>query len=160
MGGLGSSAGSGGVELRDAGLVDLDAIMALESATFPSDAWSREMMAAELAAAHTRYFVALDGADVVGYAGVSAPVGATQADIQTIAVDPAHRRRGIGAVLLSRLLDEARARGVDDVLLDVRADNPGAQALYERHGFSAIAVRPRYYQPDDVDAIVMRWEAR
>ena len=147
------------VRLRDADLDDLDAIMALETATFPSDAWSREMMAAELAAAHTRYLVALVDESIVGYAGLSAPAGAAQADIQTIAVDAAHRGRGIGALLVGRMLDEARARRVDDVMLEVRADNPGAQRLYERHGFAAIAVRPRYYQPDDVDAIVMRWEA-
>lgn len=147
------------MSLRDADLADLDAIMALETATFPSDAWSREMMAAELAAAHTRYLIAEADGQAVGYAGLSAPAGASQADVQTIAVDAAHRGRGIGALLLTRLLDEARARRVDDVLLEVRADNPGAQRLYERHGFAAIAVRPRYYQPDDVDAIVMRWEA-
>jgi ribosomal-protein-alanine acetyltransferase len=147
------------VQLRDADLDDLDAIMALEIATFPSDAWSREMMAAELAAPHTRYLVAQVGEAIVGYAGLSAPVGATQADIQTIAVDGQHRRLGIGALLVARLLDEARVRRVDDVLLEVRADNPDAQRLYERHGFAPIAVRPRYYQPDDVDAIVMRWEA-
>lgn len=148
-----------GLRLRDADLDDLDAIMALEAATFPSDAWSREMMAAELAAPHTRYLVAQVGDAIVGYGGLSAPVGATQADIQTIAVDAAHRSRGIGALLVGRLLDEARVRRVDDVLLEVRADNPAAQRLYERHGFAPIAVRPRYYQPDDVDAIVMRWEA-
>lgn len=154
-----SAATPAGAILRDADLDDLDAIMALETETFPSDAWSRDMMAAELAATHTRYVVAIVGDAIVGYGGLSAPVGATQADIQTIAVDARHRRHGIGALLLERLLDEARARRVDDVLLEVRADNPGARALYERHGFTAIAVRPRYYQPDDVDAIVMRWEA-
>ena len=46
------------------------------------------------------------------------------------------------------------------MLLEVRADNPAAQALYAQHGFEAIAVRPRYYQPDDVDAVVMRAEVR
>ncbi len=144
--------------IRDAEIDDLDAIMALETSTFVTDAWSRDMMAAELAAAHTRYVVAVDGDVVVGYAGLSAPAGAGQADVQTIAVDPRHRGRGLGAQLLGVLLDEAAGRGADDVLLEVRADNPGAQRLYERHGFAAIAVRPRYYQPDDVDAIVMRWE--
>lgn len=153
-----------GVRVREAEVRDLDAIMALESTTFTTDAWSREMMAAELAAPHTRYIVALDtGAQgdgaIIGYAGLSAPRGASQADIQTIAVAAEYRRRGIGAQLLRHLLDEAVARGVDDVLLEVRADNPGAQHLYETHGFTPIAVRPRYYQPDGVDAIVMRWEA-
>lgn len=146
------------VSIRDASLDDLDAIMVLETSTFATDAWSSAMMAAELAAPHTRYIVAVDGDRVVAYAGLSAPAGAGQADVQTIAVDAHSRGRGLGAQLLRVLLDEAAARGADDVLLEVRADNPGAQRLYERHGFDAIAVRPRYYQPDDVDAIVMRWE--
>ncbi len=52
-----------------------------------------------------------------------------------------------------------------DVFLEVRADNPVAQALYESEGFIEIARRPRYYQPDDIDAIVMKldlvaWSAR
>lgn len=144
--------------IRDAELSDLDAIMHLETSTFLTDAWSRDMMAAELVAPHTRYVVALEGEAVVGYAGLSAPQGAGQADVQTIAVDASHRGQGIGARLLGVLLAEAAARGADDVLLEVRADNPTAQRLYERHGFEAIAVRPRYYQPDDVDAIVMRRE--
>jgi len=147
------------VFLRDAVVRDLDAIMALETATFTTDAWSRDLMAAELAAPHTRYLVAFVDESIVGYAGLSAPRGASQADVQTIAVNAGFRRRGAGALLLRRLLSEAVARGVDDVLLEVRADNPGAQRLYERHGFAPIAVRPGYYQPDNVDAIVMRWEA-
>jgi ribosomal-protein-alanine acetyltransferase len=144
--------------LRDATPDDLAPIMALEERLFPGDAWSAAMMAAELAAPHTRYLVAEVEGVVVGYAGLSALPGSTQADIQTIAVDAPHRRLGLGTALLTALLEEAARRGATEVLLEVRADNPGAQALYERHGFEAIAVRPRYYQPDDVDAIVMRRE--
>ncbi len=146
------------VLLRDAEVADLDAIMALERANFPTDAWSREMMAAELVAPHAVYTVALSGDEIVGYAGLSAPTGAELADIQTIAVDAAHRRQGIGRLLMAALLATARARGASEVLLEVRADNPGAQALYGEFGFEPIAVRPRYYQPDDIDAIVMRRE--
>ncbi len=146
------------VVIRDADLADLDAIMRLETETFETDAWSRDMMAAELASPNTQYFVAMSGDVLVGYAGLSAPAGSEQADIQTIAVDPNHRRFGIGRVLLRQLLALAQSSGVADVLLEVRADNPGAQRLCELNGFTAIAVRPRYYQPDDVDAIVMRCE--
>jgi ribosomal protein S18 acetylase RimI-like enzyme len=53
-------------------------------------------------------------------------------------------------------MKEAATRGASEIFLEVRADNPGAQALYCSFGFEEIAVRPRYYQPDDVDAIVMR----
>ncbi len=146
------------VIIRDADLGDLDAIMRLEIETFATDAWSREVMAAELASPNTLYLAAVSGDELVGYAGLSAPAGSEQADIQTIAVDPTHRRLGIGRVLLRQLLGLAQSRGAVDVLLEVRADNPGAQRLYELNGFTAIAVRPRYYQPDDVDAIVMRFE--
>lgn len=143
--------------LRAATLDDLDAIEALEAATFPSDAWSRQTLAAELAGVHGHYLVALDEAGgVLGYAGLLAPRGSGQADVQTIAVAEESRRRGIGAALLDALLSEARAREVAEVFLEVRADNPGAEALYASRGFIRIAVRPGYYQPDDVDAVVMR----
>ncbi|MDO8338885.1 MAG: ribosomal protein S18-alanine N-acetyltransferase [Microcella sp.] len=146
------------IRVRDAELADLDAIMALEIATFPGDAWSRDLMAAELASPHTVYVVVESGDEIVAYAGLSAPAGAGQGDIQTIAVDPTHRRLGIGTVLMRELLGAARARGASEVFLEVRADNPGAEELYRRHGFARVGVRPHYYQPDDVDAIVMRWE--
>jgi ribosomal protein S18 acetylase RimI-like enzyme len=45
---------------------------------------------------------------------------------------------------------------VQEDFLEVRADNPVAQAMYTAFGFERIAVRPRYYQPDGVDAWVMR----
>jgi ribosomal-protein-alanine N-acetyltransferase len=41
-------------------------------------------------------------------------------------------------------------------MLEVRADNGAARALYEAVGFTVLRVRPRYYQPGDVDALVMR----
>jgi ribosomal-protein-alanine N-acetyltransferase len=146
-------------ELRRATVDDLDAIMTLEDATFPSDAWSRGSMRAELAGPHSYYLVAAEPAGPIdGYAGLLAPQGASQADIQTIAVASTARRRGLGRVLVQTLLAEARRRGAREVFLEVRADNPGAQRLYESLGFEQIAVRPRYYQPDDVDALVMRLE--
>jgi len=147
-----------GIRVREATLADLTTIMALEVATFTTDAWSRDVMAAELASPHTVYLVAESADEVVAYAGLSAVPGAEQADIQTIAVDATHRRLGVGTVLLQQLLGLAQGRGAREVLLEVRADNPGAEELYRRHGFARIAVRPRYYQPDDVDAIVMRAE--
>ncbi|MFT4029539.1 MAG: ribosomal protein S18-alanine N-acetyltransferase [Protaetiibacter sp.] len=145
------------VRLRAAAASDLDAIEALERSSFPGDAWSRELLAAELTGEHRYYLVAVDDADaVLGYAGLLAPRGGGQGDIQTIAVVESARRQGIGAALLDALLAEARARAVSEVFLEVRADNPGAEALYASRGFVRLAVRPAYYQPDGVDAIVMR----
>jgi ribosomal-protein-alanine acetyltransferase len=143
--------------LRPARADDLAAIMAIETALFPTDAWSEATMAAELGGPHGHYLVAeAEDGDVDGYAGLLAPRGSGQADIQTIAVVPRARRRGLGRALLSALLAEAQAREATEVFLEVRADNPGARALYELFGFTEIAVRPQYYQPDGVDAVIMR----
>jgi ribosomal-protein-alanine N-acetyltransferase len=152
-------------QLRRAGVSDLDAIMAIETSVFQGDAWSAEAMRADLASPHCYYLVALpvetatepaEAAEIAGYAGLLAPRGAKEADIQTIAVQPAARRGGLGRVLMISLLNEARRRGAREVFLEVRADNPNAEALYASLGFERIGVRPHYYQPDDVDAVVMR----
>jgi N6-L-threonylcarbamoyladenine synthase len=154
------------VVFRRAEVGDLPALMHLETTTFVTDAWSADAMRGELTTRHGWYLVAIDddatddapGGEpgILGYAGLSCPRGAHAADVQTIAVAAASRGRGIGRALLTRLLAEAHARGAREVLLEVRADNPVAQALYASLGFEPIAVRPHYYQPDDVDAVVMR----
>ena len=146
-------------QLRRASLDDLSAIMPLETATFGTDAWSTESMAAELVSPHTYYLVAFrpENPDAVdGYAGLLAPSGARDGDVQTIAVAESARRRGLGRILLADLVTEAHRRGATEVFLEVRADNPGAQRLYAAFGFEEIGVRRGYYRPDNVDAIVMR----
>ena len=133
--------------------------MAIETAVFGTDAWSRATVHGELASVHGYYLVAFppdDPARIEAYAGLHAPMGEPQADIQTIAVAAGARRHGVGRALMRQLIAEARERGAREVFLEVRADNPNAKALYDELGFEAIAVRPRYYQPDDVDAVVMR----
>ena len=70
-----------------------------------------------------------------------------------------HGGLGIGRALLAELLAEAERRGVRELFLEVRADNPAARGLYASMGFREIGVRPRYYQPEDVDAVVMKRDA-
>jgi ribosomal-protein-alanine N-acetyltransferase len=147
------------VRIRTAGAADLDAIMALERAAFGPSAWEAETMRQEIASEWGRYLAAVDvDGSLVGYAGLRA-VG-VEGDVQTIAVAAAARGRGIGRALLAELLAEAERRGVQELFLEVRADDPVARGLYESVGFREIGVRPRYYQPEDVDAVVMKREAR
>ena len=144
----------GGVTLRDMTPADIPAVHELERRLFPVDAWPLQMFAAELAQAETRrYLVAERPGRIVGYAGLMCiqPI----ADVQTIAVVPEQEGRGIGSALLTELIRESRLRRAEDVLLEVRADNPRAQQLYRRYGFEQIHVRPRYYR-DGVDALIMR----
>ena len=146
--------------IRRATSDDLEAIMAIEHASFPTDAWSAETMAAELAGEYSHYLVDEQDGRVVGYAGLRSVRGASDADIQTIALLDAHRGAGRGRALLVALLSEASARGNREVFLEVRADNPGAEGLYLSEGFTELGRRPRYYQPDGVDAIVMKLDLR
>jgi ribosomal-protein-alanine N-acetyltransferase len=145
------------VRLREMRRADLAAIMALEQELFPEDAWTPEMFAAETAQPPARrlYLVAEDRGTVVGYAGMMF-TGGPQADVVTLAVHPARWGQGTGTALLTTLVDEADKRGYEEVLLEVRKDNPRARQLYLRHGFAEIGIRRGYYQPSGVDAVVMR----
>ncbi|MEV4353126.1 ribosomal protein S18-alanine N-acetyltransferase [Nonomuraea sp. NPDC051941] len=134
---------------------DLPAVMSIERATFPLDAWSEGMMRGELAdmPRSRHYVVALVDGEIIGYAGLAA--AADQADVQTIAVLEKHQGTGIGGALLTELLAEAGRRGAREIFLEVRADNPRAQAVYRHYGFEEIGTRRRYYD-DGTDAIMMR----
>lgn len=146
-------------QLRRASADDVPAIMELERSIFVNDAWSERSMLSEVTGEHGYYLVAFEPETpdrIDGYAGLLAPRGGAEGDIQTIAVAPHARRRGLGRTLMLALIDETRRRGARELFLEVRADNPGAQSLYRELGFAEIGVRPRYYQPDGVDAIVMR----
>jgi N6-L-threonylcarbamoyladenine synthase len=134
----------------------LDQIMALERSCFDRDAWAEESMRFELLADHTRYFVLLSEQQVVGYAGLSKLPGSEQADVQTIAVSEEIRGKGLGRKLMEKLIAEARALGSQELFLEVRADNEVARSLYAALGFEHIDTRKRYYQPDDVDAWIMK----
>ncbi|MET9239275.1 ribosomal protein S18-alanine N-acetyltransferase [Nonomuraea sp. NPDC003709] len=135
--------------------IDLPAVMSIERATFPLDAWSEGMMRGELAdmPRSRHYVVALVDGEIIGYAGLAA--AADQADVQTIAVLEKHQGTGIGGALLTELLAEAGRRGAREIFLEVRADNPRAQAVYRHYGFEEIGTRRRYYD-DGTDAIMMR----
>ena len=151
------------VRYRAAVEADLAAIMAIELECFGTDAWSEDNLHLELVADHTYYWVATvqlaeGGKRVVGYAGLSKLGGNDQSDVQTIAVTPELRGLGLGRKLMNLLIAQARQLGSSEMFLEVRADNPVAAALYESLGFVAIDRRKAYYQPDGVDAIVMRAE--
>ena len=146
-------------QLRRAVPSDIDSIMNLENSVFESDAWSEETMMGELRSANCWYLVAFrpETPEVIGaYAGLHAPRNSGVADIQTIAVAPESRGEGLGRLIARTLINEAMKRGATEIFLEVRADNPVAENLYRSLGFERISVRKHYYQPDNVDAIVMR----
>ena len=149
-----------GVTLRPLRWWDVEAVQALDAALFGPTAWTAAAFWSELAAGPTRWYVVAelvgpDGtAALAGYAGLLVP--GPDADVQTLAVAPAARGRGVGTRLLRALTAHAARSGATSLLLEVRADNAAAIALYTKEGFERISVRRRYYQPGDVDAWIMR----
>lgn len=153
--------------LREMRWWDIDPVLELEKDLFPEDAWSRGMFWSELAHARgaeatRRYLVAEQEGRVVGYAGLASAGtegdtgSARGADVQTIAVAREQWGTGLGSRLLTELLKAATAFDCAEVMLECRVDNVRAQKLYERFGFEAIGFRRGYYQPGNVDALVMR----
>lgn len=145
------------VILRPMGLDDVAAVADLEEALFGAEAWSPELLAAEVTAdPGSRYYLVADDAGVVtGYGGLLAQAGGP-ADVLTLAVAAGRWGEGIGGALLDGLLAEAARRGCTEIFLEVRVDNDRAQRLYRRRGFINIGLRRGYYQPSGTDALVMR----
>lgn len=163
---------------------DLAAVLTIEEQAFPNDAWSAQSWWAELAQRPQReYLVAHRSAhggpepagstgapELLGYAGVNHTVDS--ADLMTIAVAPAARGEGVGALLLAAVIDRTEATAAADLLLEVRADNEAAIGMYRAAGFRTIHTRRGYYDAGQdqpgvgaerkgagagrVDALVMR----
>lgn len=81
-----------------------------------------------------------------------------EAHIATIALHPGLRRRGLGRRLLAESLRQAYERGARLAYLEVRRGNMAAQALYLDFGFTIVGERPRYYQDNHEDALLMTLE--
>ena len=116
--------------------------------------WSLSLFQGELRMPTSRrYVVALDGHRVVGFAGLM--LTGFEGHITNVAVDPDHRRRHIATRMLLVLFREALALDVEDLTLEVRVTNRGAQDLYRGFGFSPGGVRPNYYNDIKEDALIM-----
>ena len=116
------------------------------------DPWDARAFIEALAAGHP-YLAARVGEALVGYAGLG--LSGPEAEVHTVAVDPAHQGHGIGRALLRALLALA---GSVTVFLEVRTDNEMAIALYRSEGFAVVGTRRGYYWPSGADAFTMRRE--
>jgi ribosomal-protein-alanine N-acetyltransferase len=144
------------VRLRLMTAADLDVLMPFEQLMFGTESWSRQGYLDELADTELRdYLVAeLVTGELLGSGGLMT-IGET-AQILTVGVLPNARRRGVGRILVRALVELARQRLADEVLLEVRIDNDPAKKLYESEGFAILGLRRGYYEHGRVDAVTMR----
>ncbi len=158
----------GTVKTRPMRVEDVEQVLAIERCSFPLP-WSGASFIREICEIENSHLLVVTEdeappdeagalqACILGYACWWEVVD--ECHITNFAVAPAHRRKGLGGFLLERILEGARARGLVRATLEVRLGNAAAVALYERWGFKAIAMRPRYYPDNQEDALIM-WKER
>jgi [ribosomal protein S18]-alanine N-acetyltransferase len=144
------------MKLRPMTVADIDLVLLYEEVMFGTEAWSRAAYLEEITDTELRHYLVAesDDGEILGDGGLLTI--AETAQIVTVGVFPHARRQGVGRILVRALVDEARRRQADEVLLEVRVDNDAAQKLYDSEGFSMIGTRKGYYDHGRVDAVVMR----
>jgi len=142
------------MEIRRLSLQDLDPIVAIENAVYPTP-WSRSMFAGELAKPSSVSLGAFDPevGGLVAYLIVSRYVDAWH--IMNVAVHPECRRQGVASRLLDELFEFTAGDPRRGYTLEVRVSNATAIALYERFGFEPSGLRRGYYTDNREDALIM-----
>jgi ribosomal-protein-alanine N-acetyltransferase len=136
---------------------DVAAVAAIEARAYPFP-WTPGLFHDCLTAGYAAWVLEAADGGLAAYAILA--VGAGEAHLLNLCVDPGRQGRGLGRRLLRRMLELARWQGVGRLFLEVRPSNPVAIALYRSEGFVEIGRRPRYYPARDgrEDAIVMARE--
>ena len=132
----------------------IDQVLEIERASFPSP-WSRTAFESEVSEDHkyAYYVVAKKDDQVVGYLG--AWLILNEAHITNVAVNPEYRRQGVAEEMIQHLIAQSSKHGIDAVTLEVRVSNTSAQQLYYKLGFEKAGIRPKYYQDNNEDALIM-----
>jgi ribosomal-protein-alanine N-acetyltransferase len=139
-------------------LADIDAVLAIEAASF-TNPWTREMYVAELENQDVSrvYLARAASGQAVGFCSCWLVVD--ELHINNLAVLPGVRRGGVATALLRHVFREGVGQGALRATLEVRRSNAVARLLYERVGFITAGVRPAYYTKPEEDAIILWLEA-
>ena len=140
----------GGVAIRRLAYSDLPAVCSIERRSFPTP-WSLAMFVLELSKPSGICLAATEGDELLGYLVCSRYDQVWH--LMNVAVAPERRRAGVARSLIGQLVEEGGGRL--PFTLEVRVSNRPAIAMYERLGFRSAGVRPRYYQDNGEDALIM-----
>jgi ribosomal-protein-alanine N-acetyltransferase len=136
------------MSLRAAPPEDAASLAALHAAAF-----DKPWRAGEIAALMATPGVFALTSDLQGFILCRSIAG--EAEILTVAVDPAARRGGVGRALVEAAAGLAAQDGAESLFLEVAHDNTAALALYASAGFERVGLRRGYYA-SGADAVVMR----
>lgn len=141
--------------IEKAGIIHAEVLAGLHAQCFaPADRWSAAALAELLALPGVVAALVCDGGQPAGF--VMLRCVADEAEILTLCVLPAFRRRGLARHLLDHALTVACDLGAGTVFLEVSVTNPAATELYAQTGFTRQGLRKAYY-PDGADALVLAY---
>ena len=116
------------------------------------DFWTPSILESELKSENSKYIVVKEKGTIVGFAGLwFSPI---DAEITNIVTKKTKRKRGIGSLLLGKLIEMAKEEKRDNISLEVNESNIAAGILYENAGFEIVGIRKNYYNGKD-NAIIM-----
>jgi ribosomal-protein-alanine N-acetyltransferase len=155
---------SAGFRVRVAEVADVAGVVALERGIAEGPHWAvaeyGAMVGVDKADSAVRrcFFVAEAEGRLLGFA-VGKVIGSdaeSVAELESVAVEAATRRGGVGKALCGAVVDWCRGQGVRALELEVRAGSAGAIALYAGLGFVVAGRRVGYYREPVEDALLMR----
>lgn len=139
--------------IRSASFHDFKRIVELENLCFPGEqAYTQRQLRYLLTKANSTVLVETTNTIVRGFLIILFRKGARVAGIETINVDPACRKQGVGLRLLHAAEEIIRKKGIHKIRLEVSTTNHGAIMLYENAGFQKIALLKNYYLYDHDDS--------
>ena len=139
--------------IRIASILDTKKIILVETASLMHRTWTFEMFQSAITDPLCTFYVFEMQEQLVGF-GCMKNTG-MESEIEYIAVSDGFRRRGIGQILLTALLNEANRARVKTVFLEVGTQNMPAIALYQKNGFNPVSVRKNYYG-EGKDATILK----
>lgn len=132
-------------------LCDLDSIANRLETDF-DDFWNYNIFKSELENENSKYIVAKEAGEIVGFAGIWIAIDI--AHITNIVVKKSERKSGIGTVMLDELIKLCNELKLNEITLEVNEHNTPAIQLYKKFGFDHVGTRKKYYRRVD-DAYIM-----
>lgn len=131
---------------------DIAEVVAIEEETFSSP-WSADSFLQESKNKNNIYLVVEDNGEVIGYCGLWGVVGEGQ--ITNVAVRKDNRNRGVGKIMLTKLLELGVNQGLESFTLEVRESNKSALRVYQSLGFYSAGIRKNFYTEPTEHAVIM-----
>lgn len=116
------------------------------------DFWTPSILKSELESSISRYIVAKEFDNIVGFAGII--ILPDDVEITNIVTKKTERKKGIGTLLLEKIIEISKETNKEIISLEVNEKNDSAIKLYAKFGFEKVGLRKKYYNGID-NAIIM-----